>query len=205
MKARTVVLLVAAVVIGTAGSRMSKRLFSGPPAPEPIVENVSVLIAKQPLPAETVLREPERMFEERALPKNEAPANAVVRLYQLRGRRLARAIEANTIITVDALVNEFVERTESLKKEGRQAVAVSVQSLGNYVLLPQSRIDLIWTRKAGGIAESRVIAQDLPLLGVQSKAGGAIVTVAAKRDDVEKLSQATTQGSLKLVLRAAKQ
>ena len=201
MKARTVVLLVAAVIIGTAGSRMSKRLFSGPPAPEPIVENVSVLIAKQPLPAETVLREPERMFEERALPKNEAPANAVVRLYQLRGRRLARAIEAKAIITVDALVNEFVERTESLKKEGRQAVAVPVQSLGNYVLLPQSRIDLIWTRKAGGIAESRVIAQDLPLLGVQGKAGGAIVTVAAKRDDVEKLSQATTQGSLKLVLR----
>src|SRR5262249_28718944 len=68
--------------------------------------------------------------------------------------------------------------------------------------LPQSRIDFIWTTQAGGVTESRVIAQDLPLLGVQSKEGGAaIVTVAAKSDDAEKLAQAAAQGTLKLVVR----
>ena len=203
MKARTIALLVVAVVIGTAGSRMSKRLFSGPPEPEPTVENVGVLLAKQPIAAGTTLREPEKLFEERTLPKNQAPAKTVGRLYQLRGRKLARAIETNAIVTADALVDEEAESLELLKKEGRQAIAVQVQSLGNYFFLPQSRIDFIWTTTAGGITDSRVIAQDLPLVGVQRKEGGAaIVTVAAKRDDAEKLSQAATQGTLKLVLRA---
>jgi Flp pilus assembly protein CpaB len=203
MKFRTVLLLVLAVILGTAASRLTKRLLSSPPNQdlEPAVEFTTVFIAKKPLTAGTVLREPDRLLEERTVAKNDAPAGSISRLYQLRSRRLTRAIDSNAIITADCLVDDENENLELLKKEGRQTVAVAVQSLGGYQFLPQSRVDFIWTSQAGAVPESRIIAQDLPLLGVQTKATGAIVTVAAKRDDAEKLSQAATQGSLKLVLR----
>jgi Flp pilus assembly protein CpaB len=203
MKFKTVLLLVIAVILGTAASRISKRLLSSPPPDaEPVAESISVFVAKKPIRAGTVLREPDRVLEERTLIKNDAPAGTISRLFQLRDRRLTKDIEANAIITADYLADDEVANIELLKKEGRQAVAVQVQSLGNYLFLPKSRVDFIWTAPAGAIPESRVIAQDLPLLGVQTKDGGAaIVTVAAKRDDADKLLQAATQGTLKLVLR----
>jgi Flp pilus assembly protein CpaB len=201
MKLKTVVYLVLAVVIGTAASRVSKRLLSGPPEPEPEppAANANILVAKQTLKAGTKLHEPDRFFEERTVAKNKAPAGAIARLYQLRGRKLAKTIGSKDVITAEFLVDDESENLDLLKKEGRQAVAVRVQSLGNYWFLPQSRVDFIWTNSV----ESRVIVQDVPLLGVQSQDGGpAIVTVAAKRDDAEKLSQAATQGTLQVVLRA---
>lgn len=205
MKMKTVLLLVVAVVCGTAASRMSKRLFSSSPEPreEPVAEKLVVLAAKEPLTAGTVLREPDRLFEERTLTRGEEPAQALSRLHQLRGRRLAKAIAARAVVTADHLVDEEGESLELLKKEGRQAFAVAVQSLGGTLFLPQARVDVIWTPTAtGATTDSRLVAQDLPLLGVRTKDGGTTVaTVAAKREDAEKLTQAAGQGTLRLVTR----
>jgi Flp pilus assembly protein CpaB len=199
MKIRTVLLLVLAVVCGTAGSRISKRLFSSMPEPE--LEMVVVLAAKQPLAAGTVLQEPDRLFMERTLPKSEMPAQALNRMQQLRGRKLARALATQALITADCLTEEESQEWNQLKQEGRQAIDIPVQSLGSAIFWPQARVDLIWVASAGR-PESHVVAQDLPLLGVHTvRDGRVIATVGPKREEVEKLTQATTQGTLRLAAR----
>src|SRR5262249_6439115 len=143
MKMKTVALLVVAVVLGTVGSRFCKRLFSNTTGAHQEQENVVVLAAMQPLAAGAVLQEPDRLFEERRLAKNEAPAQAIHKLYQLRGRRLAKAIDAQAIITVDTLVDEEGATLELVKREGRQAIAIVVQPPSGQLFVPQTRVDVI--------------------------------------------------------------
>jgi Flp pilus assembly protein CpaB len=200
VKIKTIFILAVAVACGTAGSRLTKRLFSKPvEAHDASSDRIVVFAAKQALTPGTVLREPDRLFEERILGSGEVPSRAVRRLHQLRGRRLIKALDANTIVTADCLAEEEEEGPERLKREGRRAVAVPVQAIGPALFLPQSRVDIVWT-VSGPAAESRIVAQDLPLLGVQpDRDGKTIATVAAKREDAEKLAQAATQGTLRLV------
>jgi Flp pilus assembly protein CpaB len=203
MKMKTVVLLVVAVVLGTAASRVSKRLLSSTveQSPEQMPrEAVVVFAAKERLAAGTVLSEPDRLLEERPATANDAPAQAVHRIHLLRGRRLARPINAKAIITADDLVDEEGASLELAKREGRQAVAIPVQRPGAHLFLPQSRVDVIWT-SSNAPADLRVVARDLPLLGLQTRDGKTIATVAAKQDDAEKLGQAATRGTLRLVSR----
>jgi Flp pilus assembly protein CpaB len=203
MKLKSVLLLVLAVILGTAAGRLCQRLLSGTPAPQE--ELVVVLVAKQPLAADTVLRDPDRLFEERTLNKSEAPSQVVSRLPQLRGRRLAKALEAQALVTTDCLADEEGPGADQLKREGRQAVVVQVKSLGGTLFWPESRVDVIWTANAGR-SESRVIARDLPLLGLQAGRNGKIIaTVAAKREDTNKLTQAARQGTLRLIRRQSPQ
>jgi len=203
MKMKTVALLVVAVALGTAASRVCKRLLSSTieqPSEQAQREAVVVLAAKESLAAGTVLREPDRLFEERSATENEALAQAVHSIHLLRGRRLAKPINAKAIITADYLVDEEGASQELAKREGRQAVAIPVQPPGAHLFLPQSRVDVIWTSSRAP-ADSRVVARDLPLLGLQSRDGRSIATVAAKQDDAEKLGQAATLGTLRLVSR----
>jgi len=203
VKLKTVLLLAVAVACGTAGSRLTKRLFSSPTeTTDAGTERIVVFAAKEALTQGTVLREPDRLFEERTLWSNEEPPRAVRRLHQLRGRRLIKALEAQAIVTADCLAEEEDEGPERLKREGRQAVAVPVKALGSVLFLPQARVDIVWTGSGPMASETRTVAQDLPLLGVQPERDGkTIATVAAKREDAEKLAQAATQGTLRLVLR----
>ncbi|HMF14493.1 MAG TPA: hypothetical protein VKE94_19390 [Gemmataceae bacterium] len=200
MKMKTVVLLVLAVILGTAASRYSKRLLSGTAeqhpdsSPEPVV----VLTAKEPLAAGTVLREPDRLFDERTAIANEATARAVHRLHLLRGRRLVKPIDAHAVVTTDYLIDEEGAGLDVVKREGRQAIAIAVQPLGGQLFLPQSRVDVIWTASSAA-TESRIVARDLPLLGLQTRDGRTIATVSAKPADTEKQGQAATQGTLQLV------
>jgi Flp pilus assembly protein CpaB len=200
MKIKTLLLLVVAVVCGTAGSRISKRLFSSTPEPE--AEMVVVLAAKHPLASGTLLSEPERLFEERKLAKSEVPDQAVQRAQQLRGRKLAKAIAAQALVTVDCLTEEEIQEWNPSKKEGRQAIEIPVRALGSIFFWPQARVDVIWTANATR-SESRLIARDVQLLSLQTvRQGRVIATVGVKHEDAEKLKQAATQGSLKLVLRS---
>jgi Flp pilus assembly protein CpaB len=206
MKLKTAFWLVLAVVLGTAGSRVSKRLFSSTLASshdERPPETVVVLVAREPLSAGTMLRDPDGQFEERTLTAKEAPAQAVQRLYLLRGRRLAKPIDAHAIITADCLVDEEEASLELARKEGRRAIAIAVRSPNAHFFPPQSRVDVIWTAP-GAAAETRVVAQDLPLVGLEIRDGTTIATVAAKQDEAERLARAAVQGTLRLVARKSR-
>jgi Flp pilus assembly protein CpaB len=206
MKIRTVLLLVVAVVCGTAGSRLTKRVFSGPPDAPSDADNepVLVLAAKQKLSAGTVLNDPSQVLEERTVARRESPEGAVHQLQQLRGRRLARPLEAQAILTAETLVPE--SSFDGQRTNGRQAVNLSVPSLGDTYFLPEVHVDVVCTiAGASSQEEARMVAQDVPLLGVQTApqnpTGPATVTVLARREDVERLQQAAAAGSLRIVPR----
>src|SRR5437660_11830341 len=94
-KFKTILWLALAVALATAGSRLTKRSLAGPTeGRDPVAEPVAVLVAKQSLAAGTVLREPDRLFEERTIAAGEAPPTALRQLHQLRGRRLLKALDA---------------------------------------------------------------------------------------------------------------
>jgi Flp pilus assembly protein CpaB len=203
MKFKTIIWLALAVALGTAGSRVTKRLFSSPmDGRDPATAPVTVFVAKQPLAAGTVVDQPDRFFEERTIAAVETPATALRQLHLLRGRRLVRALDAQSIATADALAEQ--ESPDLLKKEGRQAVALPVQSLGSELILPHARADLIWTPTFTTSAEPRVLAEDLPLLAVEHRGATAIATVAARTEDAGRLNQAAAQGVLRLVLRSSR-
>jgi Flp pilus assembly protein CpaB len=199
MKIRTALLLIVAVICGTAGSRMTKRLF-----PKPLgEERVTVLVARAYLPAKMVLREPEVLFEETTVPRDQEPEDAVKRLGQLKGRRLCKPIDANAIVTASSLAEDEPEGVGLLRKEGRQAVAIVVSELAGYFFLPDSRVDVVCTMTEEGQSPApRVVAKKLLLLGVDSTAEGQSVTLAATAEEADQLRQAATLGTLKLVLRS---
>lgn len=202
MRIQTVIYLVIAVVLGTAGSRLAKRLFSSPPEPAPIVEeHVTVWAAKQPVSAGTVFREPERWFEERSILKSQEPENAVKRLYLLRGRRLARALDNQAIVTTAHLVEEEQEGAALLKHEGRQPLDIAVALPAESLLPPDARVDVLSGRRADpASAEAPVIVRNLPLLGVRSVDQQTVLaTLAVTAAEAQQLRQAAKNG-LRLVL-----
>jgi Flp pilus assembly protein CpaB len=201
MKIKTVLLLAVAVGCGTAGSRMAKRLLSRPHE-ERAEETVVVLAAKQPLPAGTIIRDPDRVFEERTVAKSQAPGKSIKKLSLLRGRRLIRNLEAQALVTTESLEEQEREGLELLKKEGRQAVVITVAPLGSELLPPEPRVDVVLATPGGSIAEAPIIAGDLPLLGVeQSSADSLKATLAATPEDAQKLERAAGGGNLRLRLR----
>jgi Flp pilus assembly protein CpaB len=198
MKLKTAILLIVAVACGTAGSRMSKRLFSKPTAEE----RVAVLAARNYLPAGTVVRDSETLFEETTVPLGLEPEDAVKRLGQLKGRRLSKPLNAQAIVTTGILEEEEPEGVAALKKEGRQAVAIPIGDSGGYYFLPESRVDVICTViKDGQAPEARIVAQKLLILGLDGAADKQTVTLAATAEEADKLRQAAAQGALRLVLR----
>jgi Flp pilus assembly protein CpaB len=202
MRIQTVGLLVVAVVCGTAGSRLAKRLFSSPPATTPEVEQrVTVWAAKQPLSAGTIFRDPERWFEERSIVKSEVPDKSVNRLYQLRGRRLARALDNQAIVTTEHLAEEEREGAALLKQEGRQALDIAVVLPAENLLLPDARVDVLSDRRTDpASAEASLIARHLPLLGVRPVDKQTVLaTLAVTPAEAQQLRQAAAVNPLRLV------
>ena len=202
MRIQTVVYLIVAVVLGTAGSRLAKRLFSSPPEAAPAVEeHVTVWAAKQPLSAGTMFRDPDRWFEERTIPKSEEPEKALKRLYQLRGRRLARALDNQAIVTTNHLVEEEQEGAALLKKENRQPLDIPVSIPGNEILPPDARVDILSERRADSTsAQAASIATNLPLLGVRPVDQQIVVaTLAVTAAEAQQLRQSQV-GNLRLRL-----
>jgi hypothetical protein len=203
MRIQTVVLLVVAVVLGTAGSRVTKRLlFSQSGTGSAVEERVTVFAAKQPISAGTVLREPDRWFEERTVLKAEEPEKAVNRLYHLRGRRLVGALDAQAIITTDQLADEEQEGAALLKKEGRQPVDFIVASLGDALFPPDARVDVLPGRRNDASRTARpLVASHLPLLAVRPiDKHATLATLAVTSEEEQQLRRAVAEGGLQLRL-----
>lgn len=199
MKIKTVLLLVVAVALGTAASQLTKRLRSAPPAED---DRTTVLVARHDLPFGTVIREPDKLFEEKAVPKDQAPEGAVQRLADLQSRRLVKPLKAQAAATADLLAPEEPEPLAALAFEGRRAVVVPAE-VTNQTFLPNTRVDVICVVQAGAApTDSRVIAQDLPLLGLRAgQSGQQLATLGATADEAQQLREAEALGTLRLVVR----
>jgi Flp pilus assembly protein CpaB len=219
MKPKTMILMVVAVVCGLGASYMTSRLLAerDEPAPEaPPAEKVTVLVAKKQLSMHQSLgNKPEDFFVERALLKEDAPANAftLADKDKLKRKFLKYTVKVGAPITPD----DLMENNYGLKTlpPGMRAVGIRVNIeaiAGGFASLPGSHVDIMWTGRenGNGAVKAGCLLEDIIVLAADTnqltpEAGGAlpasVVTVALTPEDTMKVLQASVTGSLTLVLR----
>jgi pilus assembly protein CpaB len=194
-------------------------LFAGPAASQPpappkakcVDEEVSVFVARCNLPFGLLIKDPDQHFQKKVFARDELPAKAVNSAEQLKDRRLIRALTAGQVVTVDVLL-AVENRLDALLPPGMRACAIKVspESLHGGFILPQSRVDVIWTVKGKDDLRSQTLLENILVLAVDSAANrpgeddallGNTVTLAVTPEQAEKLTKAAAEGEFRLVLR----
>src|SRR5437667_10236014 len=88
MKPKTLILMVVAVGCGLAASYMTSRVIAERGNANADEEKVKVLVAKQNLAMGTLIKDPEKYFEEKAFTKGEEPKRALRDFGLLKDRML---------------------------------------------------------------------------------------------------------------------
>lgn len=212
MKPKTMMLMVVAIGCGLVASYMTSRLLaerSGPPQ-----TMKKILVAVKKVPQYTPIKEPEKFFVEKDVPEDAAPKKALTTFEELRGKKLNKAINEEAYVYADDLLDPNTEGMHSKLAPGQRAVAIKVdaQSLAGGFVLPGTHVDVVCTQRRGeNDSESKIILQNMLVLAVDTKNNredgqstilGQTVTLAAKPEEAQQLSLASSIGELKLILRA---
>jgi len=217
MKPKTLILMVVAVVCGLGASYMTSRLLAerDDKAPEaPPVEKVTLLVAKKNLTMHTPLKnKPEDFFKEKEFVKDEAPKEALTKesLALLKGKFLKRSLRKDDHVTPDDLLdNNFGLKTLPNGKLG-VGIRVNVEQIaGGFASLPGSHVDIFWITRGNTEAFAKILLEDVVVLAADSASsvnenGGAmpasVVTVALTQEEALKVTLASSNGELKLMLR----
>jgi pilus assembly protein CpaB len=214
MKPKTLILLVVAVGCGLVASYMTSRLLAERNAPPPKIEDAeTVLVAKTRVPSHQRLKEPEKYFEEREVPAGVAPKGALKSLDAIKDKMVSRPLGEGSYVTPEDVVTAANFGLAANLPPGMRAVAIRVnaESVAGGFVLPQSRVDVISTVKAGEGSITRTILQDMLVLAVDMKSGrnqddpnamvAQTVTLAARPEEVERIRVAGGVGELSLSLR----
>jgi pilus assembly protein CpaB len=216
MKPKTMILMVVAVVCGLAASYMTSRVIaernSAPSEGE--VEKVTVLVARQKIPTGTLIKDPEKYFEEKAYTKGDEPKKAIRGWDQVKDRRLNKPLSEGQFVTADELMDPKLVGIEAILPAGMRAVALKVNaaSIVAGFVLPNSRVDVVQTLRGGEHSSTKTILQNMLVLAVDAVKDrpddkgnllASTVTLAAKPEDAQKLRLAEAIGELSLSLRGA--
>jgi len=211
MKPKTMILMVVAVGCGLGASYMTSRLLAernkGDSEP-----TVPVLVAKAKVPAAQAIKD-EKLFEVKQFPQSVAPKRALGSFEEIKGQRLKIAMDEGKPITQDDLVNKEQASLDYQLPAGMRAVAIKVTSeslVGGFVL-PNTRVDIVHTTR-GADASAKMILQNMLVLAVDTidkRDGntttiiGQTVTMAATPEEATRLSLASSNGELRLLLKSA--
>ncbi|HZU34997.1 MAG TPA: Flp pilus assembly protein CpaB [Gemmataceae bacterium] len=157
MKSKTTVLVVVALVCGLGAAYMTSRLIAERN------ETATVLVAKQKLGPWTMIKDPAAMFEEKQMPKGEAPKTAVVRTEDLKDRILLRTLPAGQPVVAEDLQDKNKNSLETQITPGMRAIAIKTDApstVGGFVL-PGSHVDVYYGDRIGNRSESRLVLQNI--------------------------------------------
>src|SRR5216683_2342896 len=212
MKSKTMILMAVAVGCGLVASFLTSRLLAerGKTPEGPVMRKF--LVAKKNLPVGTVLKEPERYFEEKEFSEDSAPKKGFESFDAVQNRKLSKPISADAPLSRDDLMDGGKGDFEQTIPIGHTAIAIKVnpESIVGGFVRPFSKVDVIWTYNRAADSLSKTILQDLLVLGADQEAGRTgddpaklvtTVTLAVKPDDAQKLTLAAAQGHLVLKLR----
>jgi pilus assembly protein CpaB len=217
MKPKTMILMVVAIVCGLGASYMTSQLLAQreeTPVEAPVVEKVTVLVAKKNVELHTPLRKkPEDFFEKKQFVVDDVPKDALTPddLPKLKDKFLKRGLRKGDHILADDLMDGKFGLMSL--PNGMRAVGIRVnveQIAGGFASLPGSHVDIVWTKRAGSENDtfSKVLLEDVVILAADTNThndGSAIVasvvTVALHPDDAMKLTLAMETGALRLVVR----
>jgi pilus assembly protein CpaB len=211
MKSKTLILMVVAIGCGLVASYMTSRLLAERPKEE--LEKVTILVAKQNIAMATLIKEPERLFEEKQFTKGEEPKRAIRDFAQLKDRRLNKPINAEAFVTPDDLNEKGQGSLEALMQKGMRAVALKVQAdTATSFILPHSHVDIVSVvRRNEGETFSKIILQNVLVLAVDTISQkpddktalvSSTITVEVTPQQAEKLALAKELGTLQLIMRS---
>ncbi len=223
MRASTVVMIAFAVVFGLLAVFIAQAWLNNQAdlraknfdANKPAITTQTIVVAKQALRFGTQLDR--AMLEEVPWPSQALPAGAFAKIGDLlKGSRVVlAAIEANEPVLAVKVTGSGQRATLSaLVGRGMKAVTVrvnDVEGVGGFVL-PGDRVDVALTRQIDkSSATTEVVLQNARVLAIDQTAderafkAAVAKTVTLEVDTVEaqKLSLASTVGSLSLLLRQA--
>lgn len=159
----------------------------------------------QPIPSEAV--------EERSIPRDRAPMDALTTAALADGRVAKYSIPAGQIISSHDLAAQAMETSfETRLREGMRAVTFAVDTNSGVAgfVMPQSRVDVMCMVGSGGDTKAAPILSDVQVIAVgqtfQKGANGAniptsSVTVAVTPEETQKLIKAVAASKLYLALR----
>jgi len=214
MKSKTMILMVVAIGCGLAASYMTSRLLAERASDnEQQQEKVTILVAKQNLSMGTLVKDPERYFQEKQFTKGEEPRKALTSFEQIKDRKLNKSLTAEQFLTADDLMDSKQAGIEVAMPPGTVAVAikVNIDTITGGFVQPNSHVDIVVTlNRTDGERTAQTILQNMLVLAVGEIATrdgekntilGSTVTLAAKPDEAQKLILAQSCGELKLLLR----
>jgi pilus assembly protein CpaB len=212
MKSKTMILMVVAIVCGLAASYMTSRVIADRNT-DSEVEKVAVLVAKKNISMGTLLKEPEKLFEEKQFTKGEEPKRAIKTFDLIKDRRLNKPLSAEQFVTPDDLNDKAQDGLAGGMQKGMRAVGLKV-NLDTVVagfVLPHSRVDIVSVvRRNENETYSKIILQNVLVLAVDAisqrpddkqSIPATTVTVQVTPAQAETLSLATELGTLRLILR----
>jgi pilus assembly protein CpaB len=214
MKPKTLILMVVAIGCGLVASYMTSRVIADK-SDKPVEEKVAVLVARQNIPMGTMIKDPEKLFEEKQFTKGEEPKKAIRSFDDLKNKLLNKPLGAEQFVTGDDLTDKEQGGLPSVMPKGWRAVAIKVDagsSVGGFVL-PHTRVDVVSVvRQNENNTYSKIILQNVLVLAVDTLAGrpedgkqalvSNTVTLQVTPQQAETLAMARELGTLNLILRA---
>jgi pilus assembly protein CpaB len=178
-------------------------------------EKVTVLVAKQNLTMGTIIKEPEKLFDEKSFTKGEEPKKAIRNFDELKGKFLNKPLTAEQFVTADDLTDKENSGISGMMPKGYRAYGIKVNAENNAggFVLPHSRVDIVMVPQRGMSDKelfSKIILQNVLVLAVDQVAVrpddkqavvSSTVTVAVTPQEAEKLALANSLGDLRLILR----
>lgn len=213
MRSRTVQVLVVAVGFGLLAAYLVSR-FVPPPAPPA----VPVLVAKQPIPRWTAIKDLENLFEQTEVSANvQLPSQYVKNFAQIKERAkdllVEKAMKPGEPLSLEYLIERSQGGLAAVLRPGYTgfAVHVTADSAVSGLIQPESNhVKVFSVRRSGeGKKESRLLMKNIRVVAVdrvmdpsQEKGGHvpSTITLEVTDNEVKTLRLAQEEGSLALGL-----
>jgi pilus assembly protein CpaB len=193
---------------------MTSRLLASRSKPDEPEETVKVLVAKAQVVGFTPIKDPEKLFEVREIPRSLAPKRPVADIADLKDQKLNKTIAEDHQLLQDDLLSKDQMGLQDSLKPGQIAVAIKVnaESLAGGFVLPGTRVIVISTVTRDRKLSANMILQDMLVLAVGDNTAAErdpdkksmvaqTVTLAATPEEAGRLKLAQSMGDLSLLLK----
>jgi Flp pilus assembly protein CpaB len=174
---------------------------------------VTVVVAKQAIPTQTVIREPEKYFALRSVPVSRVPKECLRSLKCLKDIRVTRAFaegqpfDANAIESKESLGGRhFVPQPVSIP------LRIKSTKITGDVIRPGSKADVVWVYSIEGECGIKTIFTDLPVIAVEKcgtcndsdtpRTRELLVTLAGSPREAASMRIAAENGEIRLLVKS---
>jgi pilus assembly protein CpaB len=209
MKSRTTVLLLVAIGCGLVAAFLANQLV------RPAEEKVALVVAAKEVPRGTLIRQADEFFKLQEFPKEAAPPTALRSLDAVRNRVALRTLDPGQIASTRDVGQEDDFTRDLPKGHLGLAVRVTLDSFVGGFVQPGARVDMICTLPhptEPRLKYTKIFLHNVLVLAVNQEAirsadpprpsaNPAVVTLAVKPEQAEKIAWLKDSGPVTMALR----